>query len=130
MRYTPGMTRLALLLLPLALSGCATLPSPAAEPAASYKAIGTEPFWALELTGREMVFTEANAPGVRITEPQPRAIHGFAGDIYQGRRINLNIVRGQRCSDGMSDRVYPDRVQVRVDGRAFEGCGGVAVGGE
>ena len=71
-----------------------------------------------------MVFTEANAPGQRIAEPQPRAIHGFAGDIYQGRRINLNIVHGQRCSDGMSDRVYPDKVQVRVDDRSFEGCGG------
>lgn len=106
----------------LALAGCATLPP--AEPGTVYRALGTEPFWALELTGREMVFTEANAPGVRIAEAQPRPIHGFAGDIYQGQRINLNIVRGQRCSDGMTDRIYPDRVQVRVDGRSFEGCGG------
>jgi heat shock protein HslJ len=45
------------------------------------------------------------------------------GDIYQGRRISLNIVHGQRCSDGMSDRVYRDKVQVRVDDRSFEGCG-------
>jgi heat shock protein HslJ len=71
-----------------------------------------------------MVFTEANAPGVRITEPQPQSIHGFAGDIYGGKRIHLNIVRNTRCSDGMSDRLYPDRVQVRVDNRSFEGCGG------
>lgn len=105
------------------LAGCAT-PPPSAPPTATYRALGTEPFWALDLTGREMVFTEANAPGVRIVERQPEPIHGFAGDIYQGRRINLNIVQGQRCSDGMSDRVYPDRVQVRVDDRSFEGCGG------
>jgi uncharacterized membrane protein len=25
----------------------------------------------------------------------------------------------------MSDRVYPDKVQVTVDGRRFEGCGGL-----
>nr|WP_314445609.1 META domain-containing protein [uncultured Sphingomonas sp.] len=106
------------------LSACATVPMAPAEPAATYRALGTEPFWSLELNGRDMVFTEANAPGQRIVDAQPRPIHGFAGDIYQGRRINLNIVRGQRCSDGMSDRVYPDRVQVRVDGRSFEGCGG------
>jgi uncharacterized membrane protein len=105
------------------LTGCATVPTAPAKPAATYRAIGTEPFWSLELNGREMVFTEANAPGVRIAEPQPQAIHGFAGDIYQGRRINLNIVHGQRCSDGMSDRVYRDKVQVRVDDRSFEGCG-------
>lgn len=108
-----------------ALSGCVTLPADAPED--RYRALGTEPFWSLELTPTEMIFTEANAPGVRIVEPRPRAIVGIAGNIYQGRRINLNIVVGQRCSDGMSDRVYPDRVQVRVDGRAFEGCGGEAL---
>ena len=109
------------------LAGCATLPPAPVEPGTSSQAVGTEPFWALELNGRDMVFTEANAPGARIVEPQPRPIHGFAGDIYQGRRINLNIVRGQRCSDGMSDRVYPDKVQVRVDERSYEGCGGPAL---
>ena len=120
--------RLALpILAGVLLSGCASLPAPPPAEGTSYKAVGTEPFWALELTGRQMVFTEANAPDVRIVEAQPRAIHGFAGDIYQGRRINLNIVRGQRCSDGMSDRVYPDKVQVRIDGRAFEGCGDEAM---
>jgi uncharacterized membrane protein len=88
-----------------------------------YRAVGTEPFWALTLTGREMIFGEANT-SLPVSEPQPRPIHGFAGDIYQGKRISLNIVRGQRCSDGMSDRIYPDKVQVRIDGRSFEGCGG------
>ncbi|GLR46441.1 META domain-containing protein [Sphingomonas astaxanthinifaciens] len=108
------------------LSGCETMmPPPGGPPpvaGASYRASGTEPFWGLTLDGRQMVFS--NADGMRVAEPQPRAIHGFAGDIYQGRRINLNIVHGQRCSDGMSDRTYPDKVQVSVDGRRFEGCGG------
>ena len=109
------------------LAGCATVPTAPAAPNATYRALGTEPFWSLELNGREMVFTEAAVPNSRIAEPQPRPIHGFAGDIYQGKRINLNIVHGQRCSDGMSDRVYRDRVQVGVDGRSFEGCGGPAM---
>jgi uncharacterized membrane protein len=51
-------------------------------------------------------------------------IHGFAGEIYNTPRIHMNIVHGQ-CSDGMSDRVYPDKVQVDVDGRRFNGCGGL-----
>jgi uncharacterized membrane protein len=88
-----------------------------------WRRAGTEPFWALTLTGREMIFGEANTT-LPVSEPQPEPIHGFAGDIYQGKRISLNIVRGQRCSDGMSDRIYPDKVQVRIDGRSFEGCGG------
>jgi uncharacterized membrane protein len=106
------------------LASCATVPAvppPAAgEP---YRALGTEPFWSLTLDGREMVFTEANAPGQRIVQPQPKPIFGFAGEIYQSRRIGVNVVHTP-CSDGMSDRTYPDKVQLRVDGRSFEGCGG------
>jgi uncharacterized membrane protein len=51
-------------------------------------------------------------------------IVGIAGEIYQTPRINVNIVHGE-CSDGMSDRVYPDKVQVSVDGKQFHGCGGL-----
>ena len=51
-------------------------------------------------------------------------IVGIAGEIYQTPRINVNIVHGQ-CSDGMSDRIYPDKVQVTVDGKRFNGCGGL-----
>lgn len=110
----------------LALSGCVVVPVPvpaSGQPSGTYKALGTEPFWALEIGPREMVFTEANAPGVRIVQATPQPISGTAGEIYQTARINVNVAHG-RCSDGMSDRVYPDKVQIRVDGRAFEGCGG------
>jgi uncharacterized membrane protein len=105
------------------LAGCATLP-PASPPAgAPYRAVGTEPFWSLTITPQRMTFTEANAPGVEIVQPTPRVIIGFAGEIYQTARIGVNIVHG-RCSDGMSDRIFPDKVQLRVDNRSFEGCGG------
>ncbi|MDQ3077939.1 MAG: META domain-containing protein [Pseudomonadota bacterium] len=104
------------------------LPPPYSEPAvpgaeARFRAVGTEPFWDLTI-GRDLVFTDRGT-GVAVSEPAPPAINGFAGEIYQGRRINVNIVHGQ-CSDGMSDRIYPDTVEVRVDGRAYRGCGGPA----
>ncbi|MEZ0243298.1 MAG: META domain-containing protein [Sphingomonas sp.] len=97
-------------------------PAPAAA-AAPYKALGTEPFWALTITPQTMKFEAPDrAP---VTVPTPRVINGFAGEIYQTRRINVNIVH-KRCSDGMSDRTYPDTVQVTVDGKRFEGCGGAS----
>ena len=34
----------------------------------------------------------------------------------------MNIVHAA-CSDGMSDRSYPDTVNVTVDGRPYRGCG-------
>lgn len=116
-------------LVPLALlAACAAYPPPppiGSPSTGTYRALGTEPFWGLTITPAEMVFDAANGP-VRIIQPTPPPIIGVAGPIYQTPRLGVNIVHA-RCSDGMSDRVYPDKVQVTADGRRFEGCGGEAV---
>ena len=105
--------------LALSLSACLPAPPP---PPAPYHALGTEPFWSLIIDDREVTFIPAD--GQQVRQPRPQAIVGVAGEIYQTPRINVNIVHA-RCSDGMSDRVYPDKVQVSVDGRQFNGCGGL-----
>ena len=99
--------------------GCLTPPPPPPPP---YHALGTEPFWNLLIDEHNLTFLQPEAQP--ITQPTPRVIHGFAGEIYQTPRINVNIVHGT-CSDGMSDRAYPDKVQVTVDGRQYNGCGGL-----
>ena len=104
------------------LAACQTLPV-GPTPQGTYRATGTEPFWGLSIGPRDMVFEDPNGP-TRIVQPTPRPIIGVAGEIYQTRRLNVNIVHS-RCSDGMSDRVYPDTVQVTADGRRFNGCGGL-----
>jgi len=101
------------------VSGCLTPPPPPPPP---YHAVGTEPFWNLLIDERNLTFVRPDAQP--ITQPTPRVIVGIAGEIYQTPLINVNIVHA-RCSDGMSDRVYPDKVQVTVDGRQFNGCGGL-----
>jgi uncharacterized membrane protein len=110
-----------LLAIPLVtlVSACLTPPPP---PPAPYHAVGTKPFWNLLIDEHNLTFVQPEAQP--ITQPTPAVIHGIAGEIYQTSRINVNIVHGT-CSDGMSDRVYPDRVQVTVDGRRFNGCGGL-----
>ena len=104
----------------LSLAGCLSHPAPPPPP---YRALGTEPFWNLLIDERNLTFIEPEAQP--ILQPTPPVINGFAGPIYQTQRISVNIVKNQQCSDGMSDRVYPDRVQVTVDGRQFSGCGGL-----
>ena len=108
-------------LAPLAIlaSSCMSYPPPAPPP---YHAVGTEPFWNLLIDEHNLTFTAPEAQP--ITQPTPPVIHGFAGEIYQTPRINVNIVHAA-CSDGMSDRAYPDKVQVTVDGRRYDGCGGL-----
>jgi len=111
-----------LLTIGLAALGAGCMPIPAAPPP-PYHALGTEPFWNLLIDEHNITFVEPEkAP---LTQRTPAVINGFAGPIYQTARINVNIVKNQQCSDGMSDRVYPDKVQVTVDGRQFNGCGGL-----
>ena len=135
-------TIVALPLLALGLAACQTYPDepyypqgPAGypEPApypqpyrgppvdqGDYRAIGTEPFWDLTI-GRDLVFTD-RGNNMSVSEPTPPVRPGMAGESYLGRRLSINIAHG-RCSDGMSERNYPDTVNVTVDGRAFRGCG-------
>jgi uncharacterized membrane protein len=113
------MKRLIASALVVSLAGCMPIPGPPPPP---YHAVGTEPFWNLLIDERNLTFAQPDAQP--ITQPTPQVIHGVAGEIYQTPRIHANIVHAQ-CSDGMSDRVYPDKVQVTVDGRQFNGCGGL-----
>jgi uncharacterized membrane protein len=103
----------------LSLSACASYP---AAPTEAYRATGTEPFWSLTIDNRTIAFSRPEQQA--IIQPKPKVIIGFAGEIYQTPRIDVNIVHA-RCSDGMSDRTYPDKVQVTVDGQRFNGCGGL-----
>ena len=93
--------------------------------ARDYRAVGTEPFWDLTI-GRELTFTDRGT-GLTIVQPTPQVTTGVAGEIYRTQRLEVNITH-QRCSDGMSDRSYPDTVQVYADGRLYRGCGGTAAG--
>ena len=113
------MKRALIIGLAAVLGACAPVPGPPAPP---YHALGTEPFWNLLIDEHDITFVQADQQPIK--QPTPTVIHGFAGEIYQTPRINVNIVHGQ-CSDGMSDRAYPDKVQVTVDGRRFNGCGGL-----
>jgi uncharacterized membrane protein len=112
------MKRLVFATLAL-LAACAPFPP---APPAPYHGVGTEPFWSLIIDNRNLTFILSGEQP--ITQPVPKPIVGVAGEIYQTPRIDVNIVHAQ-CSDGMSDRVYPDKVQVTVDGTRYNGCGGL-----
>ena len=115
------MKRFAILASALLLAGCMTYPDP---PAAPYRAVGQEPGWSLIIDNRDITFIHMD--GTQVRQPTPPVIGGIAGEIYQTPRIGVNIVHVQ-CTDVMSGQVYRDRVQVDVDGRRFEGCGGETV---
>ena len=106
--------------IPLALTLAACLPHPPPPPA-PYRAVGQEPGWTLIIDDRELTFLHME--GTQVRQPRPQPIIGVAGEIYRTPRIHVNIVH-QSCTDTMSGQVYRDIVQVDVDGRRFNGCGG------
>ena len=110
------MRRLVSLLPLLALGGCLAAPPP---PPAPYQAVGISAPWSLLIDQQHVTFIQGQTV---IRQPRPQVIIGVAGEIYQTPRINVNIVH-MPCTAGAS--TYPDRVQVGVDGRSYEGCGGL-----
>ena len=98
------------------------LPKPSPVPA-GYRAVGNEPGWMLTI-GESQLSYIGDYGEVRITQPKPAPTIGIAGETYRTTRLTVNIVHGGKCSDGMSDYVYADKVQVTADGKRVEGCGG------
>lgn len=107
------------------LSACATLPATddvATVPSGdAYLALGTEPFWSVEITDARIAYNDADNRVVRVANPGARP--SFNGRRYVTPRITVDIT-ATPCSDGMSDRRYADTVLVQVDGRDLRGCGG------
>jgi heat shock protein HslJ len=114
-----GMSKMVPALAGLLLTG--TAPA-AAQPAGTYRAHGTEPFWSLTITPRRIHY---EAPGERsFSIPTPRLSHPRStGRTYIALGMVVAI-RTTPCNDGMSDRVYADEVTVRIGRRILHGCGG------
>ena len=97
------------------------LPPPASPATANYKAVGTEPGWALTISGATMRY-DGDYGSVKINAPTPASFRPAPGS-YAGTRLKLTISPGP-CSDGMSDLVYRQTVRLVADGKTVEGCGG------
>jgi heat shock protein HslJ len=111
--------------LALMVSGCATTPPPAPAPAsAAYFALGTEPFWNLEVTPERLRFHGVDMPAIDVPNPGERSEGGQR--IITTRALSVRIVPDGECSDGMSERSYADSVSVRIGNGPthLNGCGG------
>lgn len=106
---------------PAPSSGDAPPPRSDAPPTPDYRAIGTEPFWAVTIGGSAATLERPDHPPMRfgvMREADDRAIR------YRGDGFSLTATEGP-CSDGMSDAVWSDRVQIAFAGGTLKGCGGV-----
>lgn len=100
-----------------------TMLAAAATPPTTYRAVGTEPFWNVVIEGRQLRLSEAGRPDVLLLARGPVATE--RGWRWRNPAITVEAER-RPCSDGMSDRRFPDRVTVTYRGRTLRGCGGAA----
>ena len=88
------------------------------------RALGTEPFWAVELTGSELVYSGVDRPEQRAANPGP-VIQGttavYATATGAGTTLVVTLMDTD-CSDGMSDRTYPFTATLEVLAEQREGC--------
>ncbi len=95
---------------------------------AEFKALGTEPFWALTATGsgtpRTLRYsTPDNIDGTPVTI-EDEAADGSSrriGGTLDGKAFAL-LLTVEQCSDGMSDRIYPFAAQVVLGEQTLRGC--------
>lgn len=88
------------------------------------RAVGTEPFWAVEMTHDSLKFSlageaEATAPnGGPAMTPGTAAWDAVTAD---GKALKI-VLTGEKCSDGMSDREYPLTAKVDFGDQHYKGC--------
>lgn len=88
------------------------------------RALGTEPFWGIEMSPSELVFTGVDRPEFRAPNPGARiegAIAVIAARDPQGLALTIRL-KPAKCSDGMSDWVYPLEAEVTLGPETLKGC--------
>lgn len=88
------------------------------------RAVGTEPFWSVEITPRTLIYKAVDQPDMTVTNPGPTlqgttAVYAAAG--ADGATLVMTLIATE-CSDGMSDRVYPLTARVELGSQTLNGC--------
>ncbi len=113
------MPRRALCAAVLVLAGCQSL----GIEEKNLVAVGTEPFWSVEVDPGELTYATperllgASAPAERKADGAGITWRA----VLEGQPLVLRVEAG-RCSDGMSDAVYPYRATLTVAGQQRRGC--------
>ncbi|HUF36806.1 MAG TPA: META domain-containing protein [Gemmatimonadales bacterium] len=93
-------------------------------PAGAWRAIGTEPFWAMHIDSSGLRFTTPDdLQGIRWPPLTPVVTGDTMHWTGETERAPVGVgIWPARCSDGMSDRVWPYAAVVRVAGTTYRGC--------
>lgn len=88
------------------------------------RVLGTEPFWAVEITPTGLIYSGVDRPEQKAANPGPVlqgtvAVWTTATDAKTPLVVTLMATD---CSDGMSDRTYPLTAKVEIGTESLTGC--------
>ena len=105
-----------------AAAACAYPAITSESPGESYRALGQEPGWTVEIANGLIAYAgDYGQTKITVARPAPRTT--VNGHRYETPRLTVDVTHG-RCNDAMSGRGYADRVTVTADGKTVNGCGG------
>ncbi|MEJ6980818.1 hypothetical protein WG906_10180 [Pedobacter sp. P351] len=89
--------------------------------------LGNEPFWSLEIIPSEKIIALKDVGNDKTyTFPYNPGKSSASSTIYESyndkKQSIKAIITKQKCSDGMSDRIYNYAAEVTIDGRTLKGC--------
>lgn len=109
-------------------------PAPAPEPikpelngidlTQDLRAVGTEPFWAVEMTKAELKLSGVDIAETKGPNAGPQMTVGqadWSATTAEGKTLKITLT-GKDCSDGMSDRTYPLTAVVMHGETTYNGC--------
>ena len=130
-----SMSTAALVACLSVLAACETVPSDGGgsgpgpmlngvDLARPVRALGTEPFWSVDISGSTLTFARPDYPTRTAPNPGPSMSGSSAtyrSTLNDGLPLTVTLTAGT-CSDGMSDRVYRLRARVQAGGETLNGC--------
>jgi uncharacterized membrane protein len=88
------------------------------------RVLGTEPFWAVEITPAGLTYSGVDRPEQKAANPGP-ALQGTVAVWTTATGAGTPLVvtlMATDCSDGMSDRTYPLTARVELGDESLTGC--------
>jgi len=90
-----------------------------------FKAFGNEPDWRMAMDGNALRFQRQEDPAPASFPYQPLSKEGGSRLVFQARTESSDIavaLKRERCTDTMSDALYPYRAEVVSGGETYRGC--------
>lgn len=127
----------AALSLTLSLAACSQPAEKASEPVKAepralagvdldqpVRVLGTEPFWAVEITPDGLTYSGVDRPEQKAANPGPTlqgTLASWTAKTEAGADLTVTLTATD-CSDGMSDRTYPLTAKVEIGDETLTGC--------